>query len=188
MRVYMPADSAADDKPKQFLGLSGTQTIGSALAAVTSALVGSFTGAAGTLIGAALGSVVATVGAALYARTLSSAATVAMKKIPQRGRGGLTAGDAEVLSASAPAESDAPGPNVCGGSSPARPGSSSGRSALPHSSSQWSGSLRSNSAPTSPSPALSPRRRASTTVRPGPPQRWASIWRQTDGPGQDGQT
>jgi hypothetical protein len=102
----MPADSAADDKPKQFLGLSGTQTIGSALAAVTSALVGSFTGVAGTLIGAALGSVVATVGAALYARTLSSAATVAMRKIPQRGRDGLPAAD--VLVASAPAVSDDP--------------------------------------------------------------------------------
>ncbi|WP_143111423.1 hypothetical protein [Arthrobacter sp. ov118] len=102
----MPVDSAADDKPKQFLGLSGTQTIGSALAAVTSALVGSFLGVAGTLIGAALGSVVATVGAALYARTLSSAATVAMKKIPQRGRGGLPADDGQVLAASAPAESE----------------------------------------------------------------------------------
>ena len=78
----MPADSANEDKPKQLLGLSGTQTIGSALAAVTSALVGSFLGVAGTLIGAALGSIVATVGAALYARTLSSAATVALRKIP----------------------------------------------------------------------------------------------------------
>jgi hypothetical protein len=106
MRVYMPADSAADDKPKQLLGLSGTQTIGSALAAVTSALVGSFLGVAGTLIGAALGSVVATVGAALYARTLSSAATVAMKKIPQRGRGGLPADGGQVLAGSAPAESE----------------------------------------------------------------------------------
>ena len=108
MRVNMPADSANEDKPKQLLGLSGTQTIGSALAAVTSALVGSFLGVAGTLIGAALGSIVATVGAALYARTLSSAATVAMRKIPQRRTGGLTADDGGVLAASAPAESDEP--------------------------------------------------------------------------------
>ena len=108
MRVTMPADSATDDKPKQLLGLSGTQTIGSALAAVTSALVGSFLGVAGTLIGAALGSIVATVGAALYARTLSSAATVAMKKIPQRRMIGLPADDGVVLAASAPAESDEP--------------------------------------------------------------------------------
>jgi hypothetical protein len=104
----MPADSATEDKPKQFLGLSGTQTIGSALAAVTSALVGSFLGVAGTLIGAALGSIVATVGAALYARTLSSAATVALRKIPQRGRRGLPSDDGDVLAASAPAESDEP--------------------------------------------------------------------------------
>ena len=105
MRVNMPADSATEDKPKQLLGLSGTQTIGSALAAVTSALVGSFLGVAGTLIGAALGSIVATVGAALYARTLSSAATVALRKIPQRRRDELPADDGDVLAASAPAES-----------------------------------------------------------------------------------
>ncbi|MFE4227057.1 hypothetical protein ACFRJ8_04100 [Arthrobacter sp. NPDC056886] len=104
----MPADSASDGKPKQLLGLSGTQTIGSALAAVTSALVGSFLGVAGTLIGAALGSIVATVGAALYARTLSSAATVAMKKIPQRRMIGLPADDGGMLAASAPAGSDEP--------------------------------------------------------------------------------
>jgi len=108
MRVNMPADSANDDKPKQLLGISGAQTIGSALAAVTSALVGSFLGVAGTLIGAALGSIVATVGAALYARTLSSAATVALRKIPLRRTGGLTADDLDVLAAIAPAESDEP--------------------------------------------------------------------------------
>lgn len=104
----MPADPTLEDKPKQLLGLSGTQTIGSALAAVTSALVGSFLGVAGTLIGAALGSIVATVGAALYARTLSSAATVALKKIPQRRTGGIPADDGDTLPASAPAESDEP--------------------------------------------------------------------------------
>lgn len=108
MCLNMPADSAKDEKPKQLLGLSGTQTIGSALAAVTSALVGSFLGVAGTLIGAALGSIVATVGAALYAKTLSSAATVASRKIPLRRRGGLPTDDGDVLAASAPAESDEP--------------------------------------------------------------------------------
>jgi HAMP domain-containing protein len=104
----MPADPATEDKPKPFLGLSGTQTIGSALAAVTSALVGSFLGVAGTLIGAALGSVVATVGAALYARTLSSATTMALTKIPQRRKHSLHPDNGEVLAASAPAESDEP--------------------------------------------------------------------------------
>ncbi len=98
----MADDSAADDKPKKFLGLSGTQTIGSAMAAVTSALVGSFLGVAGTLIGAALGSIVATVGAALYARTLSSAATVALKKIPKARVGALR--EVEKVAANAPSE------------------------------------------------------------------------------------
>jgi hypothetical protein len=106
--VNMPADSAAEDKPKPFLGLSGAQTIGSALAAVTSAFVGSFLGVAGTLIGAALGSIIATVGAALYARTLSSAAILAATKIPQRRRRELPADDGDVLAASAPAASDEP--------------------------------------------------------------------------------
>ncbi|WP_461188693.1 hypothetical protein [Arthrobacter sp. Z4-13] len=104
----MPANPETEDKPKQFLGLSGTQTIGSALAAVTSALVGSFLGVAGTLIGAALGSIVATVGAALYARTLSSAATVALTKIPQRRRQSLRADDGRLLAAGAVAGSDKP--------------------------------------------------------------------------------
>jgi hypothetical protein len=104
----MPVDSAVEDKPKQFLGLSGAQTIGSALAAVTSAFVGSFLGVAGTLIGAALGSIIATVGAALYARTLSSAAILAATKIPQRRRPGLPADDGDVLAASRPAGSDEP--------------------------------------------------------------------------------
>src|SRR4051794_27572708 len=108
MCLNMPEDSANEDKPKQLLGLSGTQTIGSAMAAVTSALVGSFLGVAGTLIGAALGSVVATVGAALYARTLSSAATVAMKKIPQRRRDGLPVDGADMPALSGPSESDGP--------------------------------------------------------------------------------
>jgi hypothetical protein len=104
----MPAESATEDKPKQFLGLSGTQTIGSALAAVTSALVGSFLGVAGTLIGAALGSIVATVGAALYARTLSSAATMALTKIPQKRGRGLRAEDGDVPVVSASSGTDEP--------------------------------------------------------------------------------
>jgi hypothetical protein len=103
----MSADSTSDDKPKQFLGLSGTQTIGSALAAVTSAFVGSFLGVAGTLIGAALGSVVATVGAALYARTLSSAATMARTKMPLRQRNRLLAEEGDPVAADTVPATDA---------------------------------------------------------------------------------
>lgn len=104
----MPAESDTDDKPKQFLGLSGTQTIGSALAAVTSAFVGSFLGVAGTLIGAALGSVIATVGAALYARTLSSAATVARTRMPKRNTNGSMPHGDTAAPVAAPAPAAAP--------------------------------------------------------------------------------
>ncbi|MBP2386074.1 hypothetical protein [Paeniglutamicibacter kerguelensis] len=108
----MADNSSTGDKPKLSLGLSGTQTIGSAMAAVTSALVGSFLGVAGTLLGAALGSIVATVGGALYSRTLKSATDVAKVRIPRRNRRGLTADGAddgeantgETMAASAPAE------------------------------------------------------------------------------------
>jgi hypothetical protein len=75
------------DKPKSFLGLNGTQTVGSALAAVTSAFVGSFLGVAGTLVGAALGSLVATIAGAVYSHTLNTAAKAARNRIPRRGQG-----------------------------------------------------------------------------------------------------
>jgi hypothetical protein len=118
----MADDSVTEDKPKQLLGLSGIQTIGSAMAAVTSALVGSFLGVAGTLLGAALGSIVATVGAALYSRTLRSAADVAKVKIPVRRRRGVAADNGggtkdntrETLAASAPSVAAAPRPPRAG--------------------------------------------------------------------------
>ncbi|THJ67949.1 hypothetical protein E8P82_03755 [Arthrobacter echini] len=50
--------------------VSWTQAIGSALGAVSSALLLSTLGVAGTLIGAALGSLVITIGGALYSRSL----------------------------------------------------------------------------------------------------------------------
>ncbi|WP_411284133.1 hypothetical protein [Lapillicoccus sp.] len=55
------------------MGLSVTQVLGSALAAVTAALAASFLGVAGTIIGALVGSLVATVGSAVYAHSLSTA-------------------------------------------------------------------------------------------------------------------
>ena len=51
--------------------LSAVQVAASALAAVSSAVVASFFGVAGTLIGAAVASVIATVGTALYTESLS---------------------------------------------------------------------------------------------------------------------
>lgn len=50
--------------------ISWTQSIGSALGAVSSAVLLSTLGVAGTLIGAALGSLVITIGGALYSRSL----------------------------------------------------------------------------------------------------------------------
>ncbi|MGR6967939.1 hypothetical protein ACU610_26120 [Geodermatophilus sp. URMC 61] len=57
------------DKPKS-AQLSATQVAAGALAAVSSAVVASFFGLAGTLIGAALASVISTVSAALYSSSL----------------------------------------------------------------------------------------------------------------------
>lgn len=56
----------AEDNDDRTLGLSPAQVAGSALAAVTAAVLASFAGTAGTIIGAAVGSIVATVGAAAY--------------------------------------------------------------------------------------------------------------------------
>ena len=58
-----------DDKR---VGINWMQVIGAALAAVSSAVLLSTLGVAGTIIGAALGSVVASVGGAFYTRTLDA--------------------------------------------------------------------------------------------------------------------
>jgi hypothetical protein len=72
----------------QKLELDWLKTIGGALAAVSSAVLLSTLGAAGTLIGAALGSVIATVGGALYSQglarsrdRLAQAQGLAMRKV-----------------------------------------------------------------------------------------------------------
>lgn len=57
-----------EEQPK--VGVSWVQVAGSALAAVSSAVLLSTLGVAGTVIGAAVGSVVASVGTSLYTRTL----------------------------------------------------------------------------------------------------------------------
>ena len=55
-----------EEKPERSTGLTPAQVVGSALAAVSAALLASFAGTTGTIIGAAVGSVVATVGSAAY--------------------------------------------------------------------------------------------------------------------------
>ncbi len=73
-----PTGNMAQDKEERTLGLSPAQVAGSALAAVTGALLASFAGTTGTIIGTAVGSIVATVGAAIYTWSLrrTSAAVV----------------------------------------------------------------------------------------------------------------
>ena len=100
MCLKMPADSANEDKPKQLLGLSGTQTIGSALAAVTSALVGSFLRRCRDPFWSRTRLHRCHRGrGSLCPDTRLPAATVALRKIPQRRRGGLPADDGDVLAA-----------------------------------------------------------------------------------------
>jgi hypothetical protein len=60
----------AQDNEDHKIGLSPAQVTGSALAAVSGALLASFAGTTGTIIGTAVGSIVATVGAAIYTWSL----------------------------------------------------------------------------------------------------------------------
>ncbi|MGH1562796.1 hypothetical protein [Mumia sp. DW29H23] len=88
----------SDDDAGVLSGVSTSQVVGSALAAVTAAVAGSWLGVAGTLIGAAVGSIVATIAGTIYtnsirksrqlaqAARLTSLATLA-KRDP-RGAGG----------------------------------------------------------------------------------------------------
>jgi hypothetical protein len=78
------------DKP-QGVQLSATQVAAGALAAVSSAVVASFFGLAGTLIGAALASVISTISAALYSNSLQKT----NEKL-RRARGQLTGRQAPV--------------------------------------------------------------------------------------------
>lgn len=90
----------ANDPPR--FQISTTQTVAGALAAVTSAVVGSRLGIAGTLVGAGAGSVVASAGGALYGHWLDRTATRVrtVVKLPVQGRlgdAGTTAGTTTVL-------------------------------------------------------------------------------------------
>jgi hypothetical protein len=64
------SEQTEDKEKPQGVQLSATQVAAGALAAVSSAVVASFFGLAGTLIGAALASVISTVSAALYSNSL----------------------------------------------------------------------------------------------------------------------
>lgn len=80
----------------QKLGIDWLKTIAGALAAVSSAVLLSTLGAAGTVIGAALGSVVVTVGGALYGQGLArSRARLAHAPITPRRKPGISRGLAD---------------------------------------------------------------------------------------------
>ena len=71
------------EKPQRSIGLTPAQVAGSALAAVSAALLASFAGTTGTIIGAAVGSVVATVGAATYTWSLRRTSEVVRRTAAQ---------------------------------------------------------------------------------------------------------
>jgi hypothetical protein len=74
------------------IGLSPAQVAGSALAAVSGALLASFAGTTGTIIGTAIGSVVATVGAALYTWSLRRTSAAVRRTAAQVRQTALTTG------------------------------------------------------------------------------------------------
>lgn len=59
-----------DEETRVLSGVSSSQVVGGALAAMTAAVAGSWLGVAGTLIGAAVGSVVATIAGTIYTNSL----------------------------------------------------------------------------------------------------------------------
>ena len=82
-----------NDKQERRLWLSTAQVTGSALAAMSGALVASLAGTTGTVIGAAVGSVIATVGATMYTESLRRTGTAARKTAAVvRQRGALITG------------------------------------------------------------------------------------------------
>ena len=82
-----------NDKQDRRLWLSTAQVTGSALAAMSGALVASLAGTTGTVIGAAVGSVIATVGATMYTESLRRTGTAAKKTAAVvRQRGALITG------------------------------------------------------------------------------------------------
>ena len=89
--------SEESQESRQRLEINPVQVAASALAAVTSAILLSTLGTAGTIIGAALGSLIATAGAAIYSYSLrvgresvAAAQAAAIAKVNRRRTGGST--------------------------------------------------------------------------------------------------
>ena len=117
--------STHSDEPRR-LEINWVQTAGGALAALSSAVLLSTTGVAGTIIGAALGSVIVTVGNAVYSHYLAAskqrvaAARVAAMQTAARVRG-RTPGRSTSTTAEHPVR--APGDAAASAAAAARPGS-----------------------------------------------------------------
>lgn len=101
---------AADDPQKKhrlFDDVSAVQVIATALAAVTSMLLSSYIGIAGSIIGVAVASVVSTLAASLYKRFLAESAEK-IKELPVVTKPGVTLGS--VLSGQGAGSPDPSGP------------------------------------------------------------------------------
>lgn len=107
------------------LDISWTRAVGSALGAVSSAVLLSTLGVAGTLIGAALGSLVITIGGAVYSSSLELTQDKVLKATARSDQPGARAraqGDPEVSAATISAPESTPAPlNAPDGSTPHKP-------------------------------------------------------------------
>src|SRR5680860_1482694 len=119
-----PTGHMKQDKNETTLGLSPAQVAGSALAAVSGALLASLAGVTGTIIGAAVGSVVATVGASTYTWSLRRTSDVVRRTAAQVRQTALVAGPLPRSVADGPLR---PEEDVAGTSDPARDQTDPGR-------------------------------------------------------------
>lgn len=89
-------DPTSSDETRRRFGLSTTQVVASALAAISSAVAASYLGVAGTVLGAGFGSIVATVSTALYQHSLTRTNERLKRVAPAPIQAGRTAAAATV--------------------------------------------------------------------------------------------
>ncbi|TAM84348.1 MAG: hypothetical protein EPN43_12635 [Jatrophihabitans sp.] len=80
------AEGEARRSPLGRVGLSSTQLVASALAAVTATVAASYLGVSGTVIGAAVASVLSVLGNAVYSHSLRQTGSRVRAAVPARGR------------------------------------------------------------------------------------------------------
>jgi hypothetical protein len=100
----MPASSPQPGPARHGLGISATQLVASALAAVTATIAASYLGVSGTVIGAAVASVVTVLGNAVYSHSIRKTSNRVRTVVPAGVRwappapGGLPSAPARVAS------------------------------------------------------------------------------------------